>query len=65
MGAPNLIDLEGLPEPVSNAIALTVETLKHRYRPTASLPQKPAGELPSCPGRAVGSLRRIDLYTDR
>ena len=64
---PHVIDLEGLPEPVANAIAETVLNLKNRYRAeTQAQPApKPKMDLPSQPGYVIGSLRRVDIYEDR
>jgi len=61
---PQIIDLEGLPEPVARAIAETVVNLKGRYLPKPDRP-KPPKELPSRPGRVIGSLRRVDIYDER
>jgi hypothetical protein len=64
---PQVIDLEGLPEAVANAIAETVVNLKNQYRtpPQEQLAPKPLKELPSRPGKVIGSLRRVDIYEDR
>jgi hypothetical protein len=62
-----LIDLEGLPEPVATAIAETVVNLKKHYR-TANKEQhadEPLKDLPSWPGKVIGSLRRVDIYDER
>ena len=59
------IDLDGLPEPVAKAIADTVVNLKTRYRATPKEENRPRKTLPSRPGRAIGSLRRVDLYKER
>jgi hypothetical protein len=61
-----IIDLEGLPEPVANALIETVIHLKREYGETTSKsPKKPERELPSRPGKVIGSLRRVDLYEER
>lgn len=60
----HVIDLEGLPEPVAKAIAETVFNLKNRYR-AESPERKPLKELPSRPGKVIGSLRRVDIYDER
>ena len=57
-----VIDLEGLPEPVAKAIAETVLNLKNRYRASRG---KPHRALPSRPGKVIGSLRRVDIYDER
>ena len=62
-----LIDLEGLPEPVAKAIAETVLNLKNQYR-TAGEERRagePLKELPSTLGKVIGSLRRVDIYDER
>ncbi len=64
---PQLIDLEGLPEPVAKAITETVLNLKNQYREQAQekQPAKVQKDLPSFPGKVIGSLRRVDIYEDR
>ena len=59
-----VIDLEGLPDPVAKAIAETVIQLKRRYRPK-SVETKPFKDLPSRPGKVIGTIRRIDIYDPR
>jgi len=62
-----VIDLEGLPDAVARAIAETVLNLKNRYRTTDT--EQRAGEsqkdLPSRPGKAIGTVRRVDIYGER
>jgi hypothetical protein len=65
-----IIDLEGLPEPVATAITETVLNLKNRYKAHDDKRLgvdngKALRDLPSRPGRVIGSLRRVDLYEDR
>lgn len=59
------IDLEGLPEPVAKAIVETVHNLKSRYRWAHSKTPTPRKDLPSKPGKVIGSLRRDDIYDER
>ncbi len=59
-----VIDLEGLPDAVARAIAETVVNLKNRYRAKREQP-KPLKDLPSRPGKVIGSLRRVDIYDER
>ena len=62
-----VIDLEGLPEPVAKAIAETVSNLKNQYR-TADKDAhaaEPPIDLPSFPVKVIGSLRRVDIYDER
>ncbi len=61
----HVIDLEGLPDPVANAIAETVLNLKTRYRAEKHEPPTPPKTLPSRPGNVIGSLRRVDIYEER
>jgi hypothetical protein len=60
-----VIDLEGLPDPVAKAIAETVLNLKSRYRAKSDKTAKPARDLPSGPGKVIGSLRRVGIYEER
>lgn len=61
------IDLEGLPEPVAKAIAVTVLSLKNQYRIANEERHalKPPEDLPCWPGSAIGELHRIELYDER
>ena len=59
------IDLEGLPDPVAKAIAETVLNLKSRYKRKRDKTTKPLKDLPSRPGKVIGSLRRVDIYEER
>ena len=62
---PQQLNLDGLPLAVANAIVETVAHLKNQYK---AAHQKEAGirpELPSRPGKVIGSLRREDLYDER
>src|ERR1035438_5832106 len=52
-----VIDLEGLPDPVAKAIAETVLNLKSRYRTQSGKTTKALRDLPSRPGKVIGSLR--------
>jgi hypothetical protein len=60
-----LIDLEGLPDPVAKAIEETVLNLKSRYRAKSDKPLMPLKDLPCGPGKVIGSLRRIDICEER
>ncbi|MBZ5618247.1 MAG: hypothetical protein LAQ69_05840 [Acidobacteriia bacterium] len=57
-----VIDLEGLPDPVATAIEETVRNLKSRYGAESAKPVAPLKDLPSGPGKVIGSLRRVDIY---
>lgn len=60
------IDFDGLPDPVAQAIVETVLNLKSRYQAkAASTAEKPFKDLPSRPGRIIGSLHRADIYEER
>jgi hypothetical protein len=60
-----VIDLEGLPDPVAKAIEETVRNLKSRYGTESVTPVAPLKDLPSGPGKVIGSLRRVDIYEER
>ena len=60
-----VIELDGLPDPVAKAIAETVLNLKSQYRARREQPPKPLKDLPSRPGKVIGSLRRVDIYDER
>jgi hypothetical protein len=60
-----VIDLKGLPGPVAKAIAETVLNLKRHYRRKSQNTTKSLKDLPSRPGRVIGSLRRVDIYEER
>ena len=60
-----VIDLEGLPGPVAKAIAETVLNVKRHYRRKRQDTTKPLNDLPSRPGKVIGSLRRVDIYEER
>jgi hypothetical protein len=59
-----VIDLDGLPDPVAKAIVETVVNLKNRYRLNKA-EAKPGRALPSRPGKVIGSTRRVDIYDER
>lgn len=59
-----VIDLEGLPDPVAKAIAETVVNLKDRYGVKRAR-LKPVKDLPSRPGKVIESIRRVDIYDER
>jgi hypothetical protein len=60
-----VIDLDGLPDPVAKAIEETVLNLKSRHRTQIGKTAKPLRDLPSHPGKVIGSLRRVDIYDER
>jgi hypothetical protein len=60
-----LIDIEGLPDPVAKAIEESVLNLKSRYRAKRDKPVTPLKDLPSGPGKVIGSLRRVDICEER
>jgi hypothetical protein len=60
-----VIDLEGLPDFVAKEIAETVLNLKSRYNAMSGKATKPLQDLPSHPGKVIGSLRRVDIYAER
>ncbi len=66
-----VLDLEGLPDPVAKAIVETVLNLKNRYRgdsPVPAVPEraaKPLKDLPSRPGTAIGNISRVEISDER
>ena len=60
-----VIDLEGLPDPVAEAIAETVLNLERQYREKSENTAKPLKDLPPRPRKVIGSLRRVDIYEER
>jgi hypothetical protein len=56
------ISLKDLPEPYARAIHAMVETLRHQL--ITEVKPRPPVELPTWPGKVIGSLRREDLYSD-
>jgi hypothetical protein len=48
---------------VAKAIAENVVNLKNRYR-LKSVQPKPAKDVPSRPGKVIGSTRRVDIYDE-
>ena len=62
---PRVIDLEGLPEPVAQAIAETVLSLKSQCQTEAARAANPLKDLPSRSGKVIGTLRRVDIYEER
>ena len=61
----NVIDLEGLPDPVAKALVETVLNLKSQYRMDNAQRGQTPKDLPSRPGKVIGSLRRVDISEDR
>jgi hypothetical protein len=62
---PQVINLEGLPDFVAKEIAETVLDLKSRYGAMSGKPARPLQDLPTRPGKVIGSLRRVDIYAER
>ena len=62
-----VINLEGLPDPVADALVDTVLHLRARYKVPAEPPATtwPLKELPTAPGRAIGLSRRVEIYDER
>jgi hypothetical protein len=57
-----MLDLEGLPEPVADAIEHLVEVLRKQFR----LGRKASGpvRLPTHKGTVIGELTREEIYRD-
>ncbi len=58
------IELDGLPDQVAAALAMTVAELKLQYEATKA-PRVDRIELPTQPGSVIGSLSRSVIYEDR
>jgi len=58
------IDVEGLPEPVAQAVAAMVEALREEFRVGGQQTTRRKVELPSSPGKVLGSLSREEIYKD-
>ncbi len=59
------IDVDGLPEPVAEALQLVVRTLRQQYG--VSRPQRTERrriELPRWPLKPIGRLSREEIYED-
>jgi hypothetical protein len=54
------VNIEGLPEPVAEAVVKMVETLRRQFT-TGSEP-RPQVELPRWPGRVLGNVTREEIY---
>jgi hypothetical protein len=60
------IDVHDLPEPIAQAIAAMVDTIRIRVSESQLKPtqkDQPA-QLPVWPGTTLGSLRRSEIYDD-
>ncbi len=54
------ISVEGLPEPVAEAVVRMVETLRSQF---AEKPESPTRvDLPRWPGKVFGNLTREEIY---
>jgi len=51
--------------PFAKEIAETVLNVKINYRRKRQDTTKPLNDLPSRPGKVIGSLRRVDIYEER
>jgi len=56
------VDLEGLPEPVADAVVQMVERLREQFRPRPAV-RRPV-KLHTRPGDVIGSLSRAEIYRD-
>jgi len=54
------INIEGLPEPVAEAVVKMVEALQGQF--TVTPEQRPRVDLPRWPGKVLGSLTREEIY---
>ena len=59
------IDVEGLPEPVAQALATIVDMLRRKRTATAVQEQpRQKVELYTWPGKIIGHLTREEIYED-
>ena len=56
------IDVEGLPEPVVQAVERMVDALRDQFRDEAGA--RPKVKLPTRPGKVYGRLTREEIYDD-
>jgi hypothetical protein len=56
------LDVEGVPEPLVQAVKKMVETLREQFRGNEG--ERPPVELPVWPGKVIGSLTRDEIYED-
>ena len=56
------LDIDGLPEPVAEAVTRIVQTLREHFAATHE--HRPPVDLPRWPGKVLGSLRREEMYKD-
>lgn len=57
-----VIDVEGLPEPVAQALETVVQTLRRELH--EQVERRPQIELPVWPGTVHGRLTREEIYED-
>jgi hypothetical protein len=55
------VSIEGLPEPVAEAVVRIVETLRSQFAAMEKTPSPPV-ELPRWPGKILGKLSREEIY---
>jgi hypothetical protein len=58
------IDVDGLPEPVAQAIAALVQAIRAQLRTQAEAHPPQKVELPSWPGNVTSRLTREEIYED-
>ena len=59
-----LIDVEGLPEPIAQALEIVVHALRTQYAAPPEKPTHEPRELVVWPGKVLSDLTREDIYGD-
>ena len=59
-----IIDVEGLPEPVAQAVAAMVEALREELHAQTKSGRKKRVKLPTRPGKVLGLPTREEIYED-
>jgi hypothetical protein len=54
------VSTEGLPEPIAQAVAIMVETLRNQF--LAKPQDRPRVDLPAWPGKVMGNVTREEIY---
>jgi hypothetical protein len=58
------INVEGLPEPLANALEAVVQAIREQVRPQGRAEPRPKVKLLTKPGKVIGSLTRREIYED-
>ena len=60
----NAIDVKDLPEPIAQALDAMVRALREQLQALDGKRQQEPVQLPTKPGKALGTLRREEIYED-